>query len=142
MQIVITRTEENDTQTIGELKVYTDKLLFEAKTLELPWRENQRMISRIPSNHYKAVKNISQKHGKSIWIQDVEGRSEILIHKGNFHSETLGCILVGEGLTDIDGDGHKDVTNSTRTMDELYGIVKEPLFVNIIEEFETALEAL
>lgn len=135
-QIVITRTHQNDSQTVGNLEVYTDRLLFVAKTLELPWKGNQRNISRIPSKHYEAVKHISRKHGKSIWIRGVENRSEILIHKGNFNSQTKGCILIGEDLIDIDGDGHKDVTNSEQTMNELYDILREPLWVNVVDEFE------
>ena len=132
-QIVITRTHENDTQTLGDLEVYTDKLIFACKTLELPDRDNQRNISRIPSNHYSALKHISPKFGKSLYIENVPDRSEILIHRGNYHTDTKGCILVGEDHTDIDNDGHKDVVNSKQTMDELYDILREPIYINIID---------
>lgn len=135
-QIVIMRTKQDEHQTSGTLELFdSNGKLFECLTLELPWRNNQQRISRIPDNHYKAVKHQSPKFGNTIWIQDVPNRSEILIHRGNYRRDTLGCILVGEKLIDIDGDGHKDVTNSTATMNKLYELVKDPVYVNIIDNY-------
>lgn len=134
IQIVITRTQQNDIQTLGTLEVFnTNEKLFECKTLELPWKNNKQNISCIPNGHYFAKKHISPTFGKSIWIKDVKERSEILIHKGNFYSDIKGCILVGEKHIDINSDGYKDVTNSTVTMEKLYNLVKDPIYINIIE---------
>lgn len=134
IQIVITRTQQNDIQTLGTLEVFnTTEKLFECKTLELPWKNNKQNISCIPNGHYFAKKHISPTFGKSIWIKDVKERSEILIHKGNFYSDIKGCILVGEKHIDINSDGYKDVTNSTVTMEKLYNLVKDPIYINIIE---------
>ena len=136
--LVLTRTREDDYQTLGELSVYDNSLgeIFKCKTLELPWKDNKRRVSRIPSNHYEIVKHISPRFGKSLWIKDVPNRSEILIHRGNYHRDTLGCILVGEKFYDIDNDGHLDVTNSKTTMERLYKIVENENYINIIEEWE------
>jgi hypothetical protein len=49
----------------------------------------------------------------------VPGRSEILIHAGNYVSDTAGCILVGDTPKDLDGDGLIDVPRSQDTLDEL-----------------------
>lgn len=134
IQIVITRIQQNDIQTLGTLEVFnTTEKLFECKTLELPWKNNKQNISCIPNGHYFAKKHISPTFGKSIWIKDVRERSEILIHKGNFYSDIKGCILVGEKHIDINSDGYKDVTNSTVTMEKLYNLVKDPIYINIIE---------
>lgn len=136
--LVLTRFRENEYQTLGTLSVFDNKLgeIFRCKTLELPWRNNQRKISRIPSNHYEIIKHQSPKFGNSLWIKGVPNRSEILIHKGNYKKDTLGCILVGEDFYDIDNDGHLDVTNSSTIMNRLYTIVDDLNYINIIEEWE------
>lgn len=64
-------------------------------TCEDVWRDNQRSISCIPKGTYKVVLHNSPKHGRCYHILDVPGRSEILIHAGNTHRDTEGCILVG-----------------------------------------------
>lgn len=123
-KIVITTDGGDDYQTLGEAKLYKDgEEIFSFKTLELPWKENQRRISCIPYGNYKAIKHTSPKFGECLWIKDVEGRSEILMHKGNYKKDTLGCILCGEDFVDIDGDGHKDVTNSKKTMSKILSLI-------------------
>jgi hypothetical protein len=133
-QIIIDRIEEDDFQTLGELEMYVgSELVFECKTLELPWGDNVPYVSRIPENHYEAVKHLSPKFGETIWIKDVPNRSEILIHKGNYNKDTLGCILLGKAFVDIDGDGHKDVVNSANAVKKLYDLAVEPIYVNIFD---------
>jgi hypothetical protein len=58
-------------------------------------------------------------------VREVPGRSAILVHRGNFVSDTEGCILVGRGFTDIDSDGLTDVTDSTETLAEMVDHVPE-----------------
>lgn len=125
-KIVIKRTKQDLIQTTGILELFIDgKVVFTCFTLELPWMNNERRISRIPESKYKAIPHQSPKFGNSIWIQDVPNRSEILIHYGNFFRNTLGCILVGRDLFDIDGDGHLDVTASKKTINQLYNYIKD-----------------
>ncbi len=143
-QIVLTRFQEDEKQTEGTLELYNnEKLLFSCKVLELPWRDNKRRISRIPRGHYECVKHISPNFGNSIWIKDVPDRSEILIHVGNFignpnpktgKPDSLGCPIVGEQFNDP-GTGVVNVTNSRTTINKLYELVKEPVYINIIENF-------
>lgn len=132
--LVIDRIEESDEQTIGKLRLRNcnGEVIFDCYTLELPWKDNERNISRIPAGEYFAAKHKSPKFGDTIWIQNVPNRSEILIHKGNYKKDTLGCILVGQDLVDIDGDGYKDVTNSSKTIEKLLTLLnKEILTVHI-----------
>lgn len=134
-KILITRTKEDQHQTEGKLELFNDKglLIFTCYTLELPWRNNQRRISRIPKGVYEAIPHQSPRFGDSIWIQEVLNRSEILIHLGNFagsknprtgKSDILGCILVGSRFGDITGDGILDILNSGPTMKKLYELIK------------------
>jgi hypothetical protein len=68
---------------------------------------------------YEAHQYSSPRFGATLWLKDVRGRSEILVHAGNFLSDTAGCILVGDELTDLDGDSVTDVVQSQDTLDEL-----------------------
>lgn len=120
-------------QTEGEIYVIKDNgVIYNCKVLELPWKDNQRRVSCIPSGKYKAIKHISPSFGRSFWIKDVPGRSEILIHAGNYNYNTLGCPLVGKKLTDINGDGLRDVTSSRDTIDELWNVLSNEFEVEVI----------
>lgn len=94
---------------------------FECFTLELPWLNNAQNISCIPAGTYECVKYHSPNHGYCIGIKNVAGRTQVLIHKGNFNRNTKGCILVGESLLDMNSDGEIDVSNSALTLDRLMG---------------------
>lgn len=116
----LTRLEEDDKQTLGGLVVYcgTD-IVFTCKTLELPWLDNEPFISCIPKGTYKVKRRESDTYGEHWHVLDVIYRSLILIHHGNFHRDTEGCIILGREIIDIDNDGYKDVTSSRKTMREL-----------------------
>lgn len=132
--IIIERTQQDDVQTLGKFTAYIDDEIISGKTLELPWKDNERYISCIPPGSYTGIKHKSPKFGKSIWLQDVPDRSEILVHKGNFYTDIEGCILVGKRFSDLNADGHKDVTHSAATMEELFHKLKdEPIDIRIIE---------
>mgnify|MGYP001579009667 FL=1 len=57
-------------------------------------------------------------------IQNVPNRAGIRIHSGNYTRQILGCILLGKTLTDIDGDGIIDVTDSSTTVNEFEKLMK------------------
>ena len=120
VELLVNRNKQDKVQTLGLLSVGG----FECHTLELPWRRNRVNVSRIPEGEYIAVPHVSPKFGNSIWLPEVPDRTEILVHWGNFFRNTLGCILVGRTLFDIDGDGHVDVTHSKSTMEQLYDIIR------------------
>lgn len=137
MYLTLTRFQQDDYQTLGTLEVMKNfTSLFKCMALELPWKDNQRNISRIPSGIYMVVKHISPTFGESLWIQGVPNRSEILIHVANFRDDLRGCVGVGEQHIDINNDGYKDVTNSRFTIKELYNIVEQELSIEIIERWE------
>lgn len=100
MIVYLFRYQQSDQGTEGILA--TDG--FFCKTLELPWRENKRSISCIPSGIYKTVIRQSPKFGSVYHVTNVPDRSFILIHSGNFagdvskgfKSNVNGCILLGK----------------------------------------------
>ena len=113
-------------QTLGILRLTREgQEEFSCYTLELPWSGNERRASCIPPAPglspytYHAEKHHSPRFGDCLWVQGVGDRSEILVHAGNYVSDTAGCILVGKRFTDINRDGRADVTDSRGTLDEL-----------------------
>jgi hypothetical protein len=124
------RRVQSPKQTVGILSVIggdgrgTRYSLWECWALELPWEGNRNRKSCIPPEPgenavFEWERHESPRFGDTLWIKDVPGRSEILIHAGNYVSDTAGCILVGDTPKDLDGDGLMDVPRSQDTLDEL-----------------------
>lgn len=90
MQITVVRKWPRSSYTIGQL--YIDGQLF-CHTMEPPKSATHPCI---PKGDYKVKMYPSSKFkGMRPIILDVPGRSGILIHEGNYPSNTMGCILVG-----------------------------------------------
>ena len=119
-KVYIKRTSDDGTQTLGSMS-YKGKEI--AKTLELPWRENKRRISCIPTGTYRVIRRKSPKYGQHFHILNVESRSYILIHNANYYFQLLGCIGVGRDHADINGDGLMDITSSRSTMTRLLNLL-------------------
>lgn len=119
--LVLNRVQFCDTQTLGALFLMEEGgwINQEFTTLELPWKNNEREVSCIPAGEYNARVRTSPRYGKHLHITRVTGRSHILIHHGNFHTDILGCILIGDSHRDINADGLLDVVNSKASMARL-----------------------
>lgn len=94
--------------------------VFSFKSVELPWRNNRRNVSCIPADSYEAIAiNRGSNGDYAIWLQNVPGRSEILIHTANFVYQLQGCIAPGTDFKHLDRDGVIDIANSRKVMEEL-----------------------
>jgi len=133
MNLLIKRELYEEKQTLGYLYVLDkhNEVQYDCCTLELPWRDNEFRVSCIPKGEYKVTRRVSQKFNEHFHIQDVNSRTYILIHAGNFYTDILGCVLVGDDFTDIDGDGLLDVTNSVKTLGELLEIMPDDFNLTI-----------
>lgn len=99
---------------------------FQCVGLELPWLGNQAMVSCISEGEYDYRVAASPSTGKKvIWVDGVPERSDIQLHPGNYTSQIRGCCLVGQAITDLNGDGILDVTSSGATMDKLLDAIPE-----------------
>lgn len=136
MRLLLKRLDGNEKQTIGKLYALGeyDAVKKEYFSLELPWLDNATNISCIPLGEYKVTKRWSNKFKHHFHVQDVEGRSYILIHAGNFYTDIEGCILVGMDLKDLDKDGFMDVKDSGDAMEELLKIMPDEFTLTIIEQ--------
>ena len=130
MQINIKRIRQFDC-TLGVL--WCDGLrLF---TLELPYKNNKKDVSCIKPGEYDAFVAHSNKNGGDvIWLKDVEDRTAIQIHAGNYTTDIQGCILVGNSIADINGDGIPDVTSSKKSLLQLLNKLQD------CEQFKVIIE--
>lgn len=108
-----------ETETVGSW--FVDGVCL-CKTLELPWKDNQRSISCIPEGVYEVRKEAtSPKHEYPHFrIYDVPGRSGILIHKITYVKDLRGCIGLGKAFADLNKDGVPDIIQSGIALQELY----------------------
>ena len=114
INLLILRDTFTEESTIGELFLNGERF---CDTLELPFRDNERSVSCIPTGEYKVRLRLPRESATRDYIhllvQDVPNRDYILFHRGNSAKDTRGCILVGQG-------SQQDVVhNSTLAMDLL-----------------------
>lgn len=125
--LILNRYEPTDRATPGELFAGPLRL---CDTLERGPGSNRVGIDRIPEGrfpmrlrseggyHQRAKQIFPDIHRGMVEIV-VPGRTYILIHWGNFWTNTRGCILVGEG-TFIDDDGEPAIKSSRTTYRSIY----------------------
>lgn len=70
-------------------------------TMERNWENNAQDISCIPPGKYTCVRINSPKFGNTFEVTGVPNRTAILLHKGNFMSDSHGCIVIGTGYAQI-----------------------------------------
>ncbi|UTW60813.1 hypothetical protein KFE98_12335 [bacterium SCSIO 12741] len=140
MKALLTRKNANDKQTTGTFELFDEEgKIFHAFSLELPWKDNQVRVSCIPTGNYRCIYRVSPKFGPSYLVEEPEGghvtgRTWILIHPGNYHTQILGCILLGRTLQDINDDGYRDVTSSKATIKELIKHAPDGFSLTIVDD--------
>lgn len=111
ISITLVRVDTGPDGTFGIL--YLPESLRPPKTdtdhlhcAEPPWRDNRANISCIPPDRYICTLAVSPTYGLCPHILDVPGRTDILIHWGNWagdteaglYSDSAGCVLAGSGF--------------------------------------------
>ncbi|UZP68091.1 DUF5675 family protein [Desulfovibrio mangrovi] len=121
MKMDIVRVERSEAGTFGVLIV--DGSAF-CVTLERPWVDNQQNVSSIPPGDYICKRVQSPSKGNTFEITGVPGRSNILIHKGNFIGDSEGCVLVGQYFAKLkhNGDSERAIANSGTTFTQFLQI--------------------
>lgn len=110
-QVTLTRRKSFPGCTLGTLRIQTRNLVWQCKTLELPWLNNEPQISCIPAGTYSCYRVKSPKFGETFVVTRVTGRAGILFHAGNSAKDTQGCILLGVG---VETGGRKPCLLSSR----------------------------
>ena len=119
INLLLIRDTFTEESTIGELFINGERI---CDTLENPWLDNQRTISCIPEGEYsvrlRTARESATRDYLHLLVQDVPNRDFILVHRGNFPSQTQGCLLVGLGT-------QQNVVNNSRLAMDL--LIKEIL---------------
>jgi hypothetical protein len=116
MRATLQRSKDTGNETIGRFSLFDNdnKLIFECDTLERAWKDNQHMISCIPTGVYLCVWHWMESAGRFHFeICNVPDRTGVFIHSGNLYEQTHGCLLLGSGFGDINADGEMDLLNSS-----------------------------
>lgn len=122
---ILTRKTSTSKETLGEIMCYNGVNELKLKTLELPWLDNKQNISCIPTGTYicKFTRSLKFPNG-TYELMDVNNRSGIRIHIGNYYKQIQGCILIGTSLADINKDGQIDTVSSKiafNTLNSFFG---------------------
>lgn len=129
-KVTLTRLYDWGDETVGRLDYGT----FYANTLERGWKNNAQNISAIPKGEYKCKWTFSPKFMKYTYeVLNVPGRTGIRIHSSSFWSNLLGCISLGRGYGDINGDKLPDLLNSRQTIVDFENIMDKKDFTLIIK---------
>ena len=108
INLLLIRDTFSKESILGELFINGELI---CDTLENPWQDNQRNISCIPEGEYPVRLRLARESASRdylhLLVQEVPNRDFILVHRGNFPSQTQGCILVGLG-------SQQDVVNNSR----------------------------
>lgn len=94
------RVEKGEEGTFGVLRL--DGRVF-CVTLEPPDRGNLPDASCIPVGKYRCRRVDSPHFGPSFEVEEVPGRSHILLHAGNVAGDTRGCVLLGREFGRVAG---------------------------------------
>ena len=130
--ILLTRLAGNSKQTTGYLIVHdVFKTHAQFATIELPWLDNNPFVSCIPPGTYTAKKILSPTFGWCIQILNVPNRTNILLHYGNFYTNTKGCILIGSKFSKINHDSQINITSSRGAIKQLTSYFKPNQIFNI-----------
>lgn len=128
-RVTLDRFYQSDVQTRGILSAEVGGEERTAFTLELPWKDNQRRVSRIPSGQYRLEPRPAEHSGSFGYdhfiVRGVPGRDYILFHQGAFHTHTAGCVLVGLDFQDVNGDGHPDLLHTEKALSRLRRLIGE-----------------
>ena len=131
--LILERNKSTLHSTTGKLLLVDNKnnLILQLQTLERPWIFNERKVSCIPTGTYLVKRHISPKFGQCFKIQDVKGRSDILLHSGNVVNDTLGCVLVGLTSGTVDDTDTAMVYSSRKAMAVLLALIDTEIVLQI-----------
>lgn len=98
--LVLERFAYSPDGTFGKLHFPTGEDFY---TVEKPWKGNAVEVSCIPEGSYSLglrysplVERLTKQNYDEAWeVQDVDGRTHILIHQGNWPNDFKGCIGLG-----------------------------------------------
>jgi hypothetical protein len=116
--------------TNGKLYLQGSLLCY---TIELPWKNNQSLVSCIPEDRYQLQPRYTFRLSRHLYLPKVPGRTWILIHPANnAQRELKGCIApVNMLLAPGKGLGSRQAMASLLEHSQRAFDAGEPVFLNI-----------
>lgn len=135
-EIVIQRNIScNKGEAAGSLSVDGQEVV---RTLELPWKNNEENISRVPAGKYKARIRADGALGWRIELDNVPDRKNVQLHVGNYPRDSTGCVLIGTKVSAANNtcsiEGSKTGLDALKTaMDKASstGVSSQPLEISV-----------
>lgn len=134
--VLLTRFKDDTKQTLGTITVDAGNEIFVCKTMELPWKNNERSVSCIPPGKYPVQwtrsNRLSAVKGHDVFtyeVFNVPNRGGIRMHAANYAHELKGCIALGAAHKDINADGNLDVIHSGATMRRFSDLLRREDFL-------------
>lgn len=127
---ILCRFSDDTIRTLGVMILLDGfNIIFDCKTIELPWKYNQKNISCIPKGEYECEMTYSNKFKREMYlIKGVKDRAGIRIHSANFVKDLQGCLALGTKFMDIDKDGIIDLALSSAKIGEFEALMKKENF--------------
>lgn len=120
MKLLLSRQSEKDRTKQSIIGSFFIDEVFFGYTIELPWRDNKRLVSCVPEGTYPVRWFLSGRWKRLVPVLvDVPGRDAIEIHVANFPTDIIGCI--GLGFT----KGIDFIGNSRIAIEKFYKILNE-----------------
>lgn len=139
--LCVRRLADDGVATLGSLCVFGHHV---CSTLEDTHRDVKVMHqTRIPAGRYRITlrkfggfhnrysERFSEIHAGMLHLHDVPGFTDILIHVGNFHGDTSGCILLGERASK-DANGNYSVSNSVASYVKVYPLIRYMIWNKLV----------
>lgn len=125
--LTLQRITETMWGTFGALYSGND---FLCATLERKWEDDKPDISSIPAGEYTSKRTNSPHFGNTFEIVGVKDRSAILFHKGNYQTDSKGCVIIATGYAPL--NGQLAVTSSGEAFARFLDFLKSENEFNLI----------
>jgi len=118
--VEIIRLEGLERGIIDVIKIDKEVFCFSLEPADLLNKPNE---SCIPTGQYFCTRIVSPKFGETFEVVGVPDRKNILFHKGNTKTDTMGCIILGQTVDKL--KGQRAVLNSGITFEKFMKIMTD-----------------
>lgn len=129
--IRISRIKQYGETTVGKLTIDGESKTWFVLEPGGPDSKIEGSDKRISVGTYPLLPYSSAKYKNVYELQNVPGRTKILIHAGNYHDNTEGCIMPGLLWGTLNNKQHY-VANSRSALNEIFAKIKGSKSIKVI----------
>ncbi|EGQ9884154.1 TPA: hypothetical protein RQJ38_004424 [Vibrio vulnificus] len=137
VKLNLKRTKQMGETTLGQLTIEGVSKSWFVLEPAGPDSITEGSDKRIQAGTYKLLPYSSPKYPNVYELQNVLGRTFILIHAGNYHKDTLGCLMPGK-TWGVVAKSHYSVGNSKSALKEIISEIEnyKKITINISNQLE------